>query len=96
VKERINDKSTGRVVDCSGNVEIEIRNQENRTAYTVYYNEQTYEIKVHKFCLRTLNTYDKFNQTRLDELKKEVEEYQTYMNSANNLVTQLRAEYLIN
>jgi hypothetical protein len=51
---------------------------------------------VNKYIDRTLSRYDKFNQTRLDELKKEVEEYQQYMNSANNLITQLRAEYLIN
>ena len=95
IKERVNDKSTARV-DGSGNVEIEIRNQENRTAYTVYYNQETYEVRVNKYTVRTLSNYDKFNQTRLDELKKEVEEYQQYMNSANNLVTQLRAEYLIN
>ena len=95
IKERVNDKSTARV-DGSGNVEIEIRNQENRTAYTVYYNQETYEVRVNKYTLRTLSNYDKFNQTRLDELKKEVEEYQQYMNSANNLITQLRAEYLIN
>ena len=95
IKERINDKSTARV-DGSGNVEIEIRNQENNKAYTVYYDQQTYEVRVNKYCIRTLSNYDKFNQTRLDELKKEVEDYQTYMNSANNLVTQLRAEYLIN
>ena len=95
IKERVNDKSTARV-DGSGNVEIEIRNQENRTAYTVYYNQETYEVRVNKYTVRTLSNYDKFNQTRLDELKKEVEEYQQYMNSANNLITQLRAEYLIN
>jgi hypothetical protein len=95
IKERINDKSTARV-DGSGNVEIEIRNQDNNKAYTVYYDQQTYEVRVNKYCIRTLSNYDKFNQTRLDELKKEVEDYQRYMNSANNLVTQLRAEYLIN
>jgi hypothetical protein len=95
IKERINDKSTARV-DGSGNVEIEIRNQDNNKAYTVYYDQQTYEVRVNKYTVRTLSNYDKFNQTRLDELKKEVEDYQTYMNSANNLVTQLRAEYLIN
>jgi hypothetical protein len=95
IKERVNDKSTARV-DGSGNVEIEVRNQENNKAYTVYYDQQTYEVRVNKYCIRTLSNYDKFNQTRLDELKKEVEDYQTYMNSANNLITQLRAEYLIN
>jgi hypothetical protein len=95
IKARVNDKSTARV-DGSGNVEIEIRNQENRTAYTVHYDQQTYEVRVNKYCLRLLSNYDKFNQTRLDELKKEVEEYQQYLNSANNLITQLRAEYLIN
>jgi hypothetical protein len=95
VKARINDKSTAKV-DGSGNVVIEIRNQENRTAYIVYYDQQTYEVRVNKTIARSLSGYGKLNQTRLDELKKEVEDYQTYMNSANNLVTQLRAEYLIN
>ena len=94
IKARVNDKSTASV-DGSNNVCIEIRNQEGRTSYTVYYDQETYEVRVNKYCLRNLNNYDKFNQTRLDELKKEVEEYQQYLNSANNLITQLRAEYLI-
>jgi hypothetical protein len=94
IKERVNDKSSARV--DSGEILFEIRNQEGRTAYSVHYNQENYEVRVNKYCLRTLNNYDKFNQTRLDELKKEVEEYQQYLNSANNLITQLRAEYLIN
>ena len=94
IKERVNDKSTASV-DGSNNVCIEIRNLEGRTSYIVYYDQETYEVRVNKYCLRNLNNYDKFNQTRLDELKKEVEEYQQCMNSANNLITQLRAEYLI-
>ena len=93
IKERVNDKSSARV--DSGEILFEIRNQEGRTAYTVHYNQENYEVRVNKYCLRLLNSYDKFNQTRLDELKKEVEEYQQYLNSANNLITQLRAEYLI-
>jgi len=93
IKERVNDKSSARV--DSGEILFEIRNQEGRTAYSVHYNQENYEVRVNKYCLRTLNNYDKFNQTRLDELKKEVEEYQQYLNSANNLITQLRAEYLI-
>ena len=94
VKERVNDQSFVRVT--SDEILFQIQNQEGRTSYSVHYNKETYEVRVQKHCIRTMNNYDKFNQTRLDELKKEVEEYQQYLNSANNLITQLRAEYLIN
>ena len=75
-------------------VEISMFTERKELEYRLRYNFKTSEYLINKYCIRTLNNYDNFNQTRLDELKKEVEEYQACMDKAQAIITQMNLEIL--
>jgi hypothetical protein len=93
VKKNINEWCKADRYD-NDSVEISIFTGRKELEYRMRYNFKTSEYSINKYCIRTLNNYDQFNQTRLDELKKEVEEYQACMDKAQAIITQMNLEIL--
>ena len=93
VKKNINGYCKAERYD-SDSVEISMFTGARDLEYRMRYNFKTSEYSINKYCIRTLNNYDQFNQTRLDELKKEVEEYQAYMEVAQAIITKMNLEIL--
>jgi hypothetical protein len=93
VKKNINEWCKADRYD-NDSVEISIFTGRRDLEYRMRYNFKTSEYSINKYCIRTLNNYDQFNQTRLDELKKEVEEYQACMDKAQAIITKMNLEIL--
>ena len=93
VKKNINEWCKAERYD-NDSVEISMFTGRKEFEYRMRYNFKTGEYTINKYCIRTLNNYDQFNQTRLDELKKEVEEYQACMEVAQAIITKMNLEIL--
>jgi hypothetical protein len=77
-------------------VEMDIRNGEDGTRmFQIRYNYKTSEYTVQKYCIRTMNNYDWFNQTRIQELKNEIEEYEQALTQAQSIITQMNLEKIV-
>jgi hypothetical protein len=77
-------------------VEMDIRNGEDGTRmFQIRYNYKTSEYTVQKYCIRTMNNYDWFNQTRIQELKNEIEEYEQALTQAQSIITQINLEKIV-
>jgi hypothetical protein len=93
VKKKVNEYCKAERYD-NDSVEISMFTGRKELEYRMRYNFKTGEYTINKYCIRTLNNYDQFNQTRLDELKKEVEEYQACMDKAQAIITKMNLEIL--
>ena len=78
-------------------VEIEIRTPQNNVDYKIVYNVKTSDYSVSRNPENNVSVgkYDQFTQTRLDLLKKEVEQYQLALDLAQDLITKMNLDQIL-
>jgi hypothetical protein len=77
-------------------IDMDIKNGEDGTRmFQIRYNYKTSEYLVQKYCIRTLNNYDWFNQTRIQELKNEIAEYEQALTQAQSIITQMNLDKIV-
>lgn len=95
LKQKFNNRCKAERYD-NDTVEMDIRNAEDGTRmFQIRYNYKTSEYTVQKYCIRTMNNYDWFNQTRIQELKNEIEEYEQALTQAQSIITQMNLEKIV-